>query len=357
MLLQSYDDDIAMTALDVYYSLACPPEAHRCLEYFRHTTALHKNSSYCHPIFEILDFCSVFSKISAQSLCQPPRDLPKEVELLKFDFTNKLFTHKTSTGDDSADSPNPNLLLQSDRPALLIDLSEDHRTYAECIEAYDVSERYRTAFIWSVRFRRYLLASRTDGNHQPLRIVLTAAAILLCCHPNVQSLGHFFQDKTDLFRCMIWLLTTGPGSNCHDSSIPFYIRLIGNQCLSAIVGTRDTSASILSRFSWIQHDLGLNRGQYLGLLPCLVRHTIASLSRPGNEVASNNALIPWYESILSLVLAVLSVPTFLTAFIDNGIISLLLTIFRGSRTLRQSQPLYLLEALGVQIIDMAINRY
>lgn len=346
-----------MAALDVCYSLACPPQAHRCLEYFRHTTALHKTSAYCHPIFEILDLCNVFSKVSAQNLCRPPRDLPKEVELVKFDFTNKLFTHKPSSSDDSAETPNSNLLLQSDHPPLLIDLSEDHRTYAECVEAYDVSERYRTAFIWSIRFRRYLLASRTDGNHQALRIVLTAAAVLLCCHPNVQSLGHFFQDKTEVFRCMIYLLTTGPGSHGHDADIPFDLRLVGNQCLSAIVGTRDTSSSILSRFTWIQHDLGLNRGQYLGLLPCLVRHVIAALSKPGSEVGESPLLVEWYESVLSLVLAVLSVPTFLTAFIDNGIISLLLTIFRSSRTRRQSHAIYLLEALSIQIMDMAINRY
>ena len=343
-----------MATLDVFYSLACPPEAHRCLEYFRHTTALHKNSAYCHPLFEILDSCNLFSRVSAQSLCRPGPDLPQEVELLRFDFSSKLFAQKPSS-EDSADSSS-NLWPVVDRPVLHLNLGQDTQSYAELIQAHDVSERYRTAFIWAVRFRRHLMASRDDGNLLPLRIVLSAAAVLLCCHPSVQSLGHIFQDKTELFRCLVLLLRTGPGSNGHDDKIPMEIRLLANQCLSAIVGSRDTSASILSRFSWIQHELGLNRGQYLGLLPCLVRHVIASLVNPESKVASNPLLIQWYESILSLVLAVLSVPAFLTAFIDNGIISLLLTMFKCPRTQVQSINMYLLEALGIQIIDMAVNR-
>lgn len=52
-LLHSYDDELAILALKVMASLACPPMMHKCLEDNRHDTALHKNQTHCNPFFQI----------------------------------------------------------------------------------------------------------------------------------------------------------------------------------------------------------------------------------------------------------------------------------------------------------------
>ena len=53
MFLKSYNDDLAVLALKVMASLACPPMIHKCLEENRHETAIHKNTALCNPFFEI----------------------------------------------------------------------------------------------------------------------------------------------------------------------------------------------------------------------------------------------------------------------------------------------------------------
>ena len=59
MFLKSYNDDLAVLALKVMASLACPPMIHKCLEENRHETAIHKNTAMCNPFFEIgnVDSC------------------------------------------------------------------------------------------------------------------------------------------------------------------------------------------------------------------------------------------------------------------------------------------------------------
>lgn len=48
--------------------------------------------------------------------------------------------------------------------------------------------------------------------------------------------------------------------------VPLDIRILALHCLVAIVGSQDTSSvSVLGRFSWLQHELGVNRGQYMGI--------------------------------------------------------------------------------------------
>ena len=58
MFLKSYNDDLAVLALKVMASLACPPMIHKCLEENRHETAIHKNTALCNPFFEIGDVAS-----------------------------------------------------------------------------------------------------------------------------------------------------------------------------------------------------------------------------------------------------------------------------------------------------------
>lgn len=61
--LKSYDDTVSMLALKAIASLACPPMTHKCLEEYRHETAIHKNPLLCHPFFEIGTQLSSFLKL------------------------------------------------------------------------------------------------------------------------------------------------------------------------------------------------------------------------------------------------------------------------------------------------------
>ena len=55
LLLSSYDDKLAESALECLSSLAVPPMFHRCLDLVKHSTLLHKNTTFSIPIFEIVD--------------------------------------------------------------------------------------------------------------------------------------------------------------------------------------------------------------------------------------------------------------------------------------------------------------
>jgi hypothetical protein len=361
-LLGSYNDEVAMATLDVYYFLACPPLSHLTLEYTRHSTVLHKSSSLCHPIFEIIDAAHLSNKMTAEDICSRS-EVPTDVSSFKYDFMNRL--HKnTITSADGAITEALIAGVEADCPYLALDLAVDMRSFKEIMKEHHVSDRFRVSLQWNIRIRRYLLTANKDGNYNALKIQLAAAAILLCCHPSSLSLAHYFQDKVEFFRVFLILLKTGPGSTVQTSTefsdIPMELRLMSNQCLAAIIGSKDASASILSRFSWLQHDLGLNRSQYMGLLPCLLRYiTSTYLSYEKNpEFLDGKALllyVEWAESVLSLIFAVLNVPPFLVAFIDNGMISLLLSMFKHKQTHVVSVKMYTLVSLVAQILDMAIN--
>jgi len=57
-LLRAFDDELAFLALSALETLSIPPLNHRCdLDVTRHSTSLHKNTTYFQPLFEIVE-CS-----------------------------------------------------------------------------------------------------------------------------------------------------------------------------------------------------------------------------------------------------------------------------------------------------------
>ena len=185
--------------------------------------------------------------------------------------------------------------------------------------------------MWRIRMQRML---RTlEGRVVILTAQYLSVLSLLSCHPSSNILSHFFQDKTDLLCDFIYMMRTGKQSSCHyysliysfthsftnsrldvicllaslscslvlcltSSSIlittgpgsseysqqpstasstntpttPLSLRVLACECLTAIVSSRDSSSvSVMGKFSWLQSDLGVARGHYMGLLPCLLR--------------------------------------------------------------------------------------
>lgn len=123
----------------------------------------------------------------------------------------------------------------------------------------------------------------------------------------------------------------------------------------------------MGRFSWLQHDLGVNRGQYMGLLPCLLRSAVSFMSslsqtddsssltsEHSNESIVRDRLI-WTESILTLTLALISVSNALTALTENGFITLLLSVIKLTPFPARTSLQVYVEILVIQILDMSLT--
>jgi hypothetical protein len=222
---------------------------------------MHKNSEFSDPVFEIARASTLVEHIPVQSLIAGDFDCSK--------FSSQAF--KTISARSS--------------------FSEAGNGWLENIQATLVSlgtvmpptEQFRA--LWVLRMLRHLKTS--DGRVQYIRQQLQAVLILLCCFPSNSTLANFFQDKTCILNDIVFLLKTGPGSAEYDTSVPLDVRLLAVHCLIAVVGSRDVSGSVLGRFSWIQQELGVNRGQYMGLLPCLLRSAMSFL----NVLSANAAAL------------------------------------------------------------------
>ena len=189
-----------------------------------------------------------------------------------------------------------------------------------------------------------------------MKILYQSVLILLCCYPNSSTLYHFFQDKTNLLRDFIFLLKTGSIPLQENDYIPLQLRMLACRCLVAIVGSRDTSSvSVLGRFSWLQHELGVNRGLYMGLLPCLLRSFTSFMVSQEDcmMVIEKDSNYMWIEYIMMLVSALISTQTALQSLTDNGFIALMMSIFQDNiASVNRSAPIRLYtETLIIQVIQ------
>jgi hypothetical protein len=204
--------------------------------------------------------------------------------------------------------------------------------------------RAQFALIWQIRLLRFMLT--LEGRKVFLEALYHAVHVLLCSHPDGTLLSQFFQDKPDILKDFLYLLRTGPGSVGYvKGMVPIYLRQLSCLCLNAIVGSRDSAnVSVMGgRFSWLQQDLGVNRGQYMGLLPCILRsmtsfllldeglaESVAANPNPDNisadssstamEISTENCssedkgkeyeeTLLWVESVLGLTMALIAVTT------------------------------------------------
>lgn len=164
--------------------------------------------------------------------------------------------------------------LRSDSSLLHIvtDISSDNREMSEIVRDIDSKNtecqldakvqplKAKFALIWQIRLLRLMLTA--DKRKMFLEVLYHAVHVLLCCHPDGTLLSQFFQHKPDILKDFLYLLRTGPGSVGYvHGLVPIYVRQLSCQCLNAIVGSRDSAnVSVLGgRFSWLQHDLGVNR--------------------------------------------------------------------------------------------------
>ena len=222
---------------------------------------------------------------------------------------------------------------------------------------------------------------------------LLALITILHAHPSQDIMSGYFQAQPELCVELIDLLrptvssgtvsaaSTKPGGSSIRAiealacppEVPYEIRYLAVEALTALVARRDGASGGLTgvaRQSNILNELGVGKGMYLGLLPTLVRYSLASLnnfltssknvsveetnSQEEEDVALDIGLaflqatkpplvsekdqimraVKFVDNLLSLTSAVVSAPSGTAALTDCGIIpALLSTVALGSKTL------------------------
>jgi E3 ubiquitin-protein ligase HUWE1 len=139
---------------------------------------------------------------------------------------------------------------------------------------------------------------------------LRALTTILHAHPSQEVMNGYFQAQPELCVEIVDLLrptvssaniaaasgrateTNSPlqrdAITCLSSCqpVPYTIRMLAVESLAALVARRDGSTGALSgsaRLSTVLAELGIGKGYYLGLLPTLLRYSLASLDSPGHE--------------------------------------------------------------------------
>lgn len=150
-------------------------------------------------------------------------------------------------------------------------------------------------------------ASRFGAVGRRLRALIAS----LHAHPSHEVMSGYFQAQPELCVEIVDLLrpvvssvnvsTTSSVSEmadgdinvafCQDAisnlvtdtiqSVPFEVRMLAVEALTALVSRRESSSGLLTgspRLSSVLVDLGVGKGQYLGLLPTLIRFSLSSFS-------------------------------------------------------------------------------
>lgn len=279
-LLAAYDDEIAFLALEALVALALPPNSCRCLveNITRHSTQIHKHSSFAVPFFEIIECaCAVLPSLPIQDVveeslqleqgdadsisldvtalaaikagCGPASPLlpsPREVGSSSSSGGGVGSSSSSSSSDNSGSNEAGKAVISGVQAANLRDL------VAQAQDSSQVGEGYLFALVWMARMKKMLYSAA--GRVAVISSLYQSVAVLLCCHPDPTVLASFFLDKSNLLRDFVYLVRSGPGSNEYrPAQVPFSLRLLSCACLRAIVGSREAGVSILGRFSGAAH--------------------------------------------------------------------------------------------------------
>lgn len=218
---------------------------------------------------------------------------------------------------------------------------------------------------------------------------LRALVSILYTHPSQEIMSGYFQAQPELCIELIDLLRPTVSSAAvsatstleesdstlrqdaitalaNSSHVPYEVRTLALESITALVARRDGTTGALTgvaRHSSVLSELGIGKGQYLGLLPTLIRYSLASLGsflsgrqkddRPeiDPEKSSEDAIafevglafveatlpppmsriiqlelaLKFIDSVLILTSAVVSTPSGASALTDCGLIPALLT--------------------------------
>lgn len=203
---------------------------------------------------------------------------------------------------------------------------------------------------------------------------LQALVAMLQAHPSQEMVAGYFQAQPELIVELVELLrptvsamhmapTYGrPDPIAHLANaqpVPHSIRILAVEALTALVARRDggmgAGLSSEARLSSVMTELGVAKGMYMGVLPTLLRYSLAAITTavtppPVMEIddafmdmglafveatmgpqpprrVQVELLLVWLDSILNLTMAVVSTPAGTAVLTESGIVpSLLATV-------------------------------
>eukprot|EP01038_Epipyxis_sp_PR26KG_P006704 gene6704-9196_t len=356
-LLYAYDCELSFLALEALEALAVPHLTHRWVnasESRRHSTVLHKNVQYFVPLFDIVE---TTSEVTMQDGMTDNYQLNSDLFRIK-PVVNAI---RSKVGRQNTQEF---FELLNGNANEIRDISTDNRTMKEILKEYDdLPLAIKYTIMCAIRTRRLMLNPQQRVIY--FRMRFQACSILLGCHPDASVLINFFQDKIHIIKDALFMLRTGPGSvEYHANFVPLDLRMSAVQCLVAVVGSRDPSTSpIFTRYPWLMHDLGVNRGQYMGLIPCLLRSATSYMTALCNNTLPvedkqevREVRLLWIEQIFVLLNALVSLSTIVLTLTDNGLISSILNLLKAKdATFKRPATLVFVEVIAADIIELAIG--
>lgn len=338
-LLGAADDDISAMALEVLCFVSTPPALHRqqAPEMQQHTSTLHSSQTESHE--RILSMArgwgtkgaglGLHSSCTADDSEFGQGTLPKEAGELRFTFSKEsgiveltlgrdeiihVEGQQSEVSRDNESNEDSSIIKQKRRRVAPVVLGQQSlRSVPElfllCIGKAGGRNRVPNNRIFDllveVRLARsfYCRSTRVDALQCRLRAIIAA----LYSHPSQEIMSGYFQaqpelcvELTDLLRPTVSsasvsaavskMVLSGQGTAsqqdaltvlANSPSVPYNLRELSLQALTALIGRRDGTTGALqgaARHSVVLTELGVGKGQYLGLLPTLIRFSLASLS-------------------------------------------------------------------------------
>jgi E3 ubiquitin-protein ligase HUWE1 len=378
-LLAASSEDIVDVALAALQALALPPALHKqqAPEPSVHATSLHQL-----PLHRVVACARGWGTralglgLETTVLTDEQESLPAEAGEVHFKYYNPDLQEIVLTGKD--------ILVDrqfddSNKRRKVTSVKSTAELFFSCPQ---VPKERQFALLSDIRLAKSFHCR--DSRIKAVERRLRALIIMLHSHPSQDAITNYFSAQPELCAEVVDLIRpTVSGAhvaphptveNLLQNVIPYEVRLLAVEALAALVLRRDglTNGALTgtTRLSSVLIELGVGKGQYLGVLPTLIRYSLSCLhttevpptSPPENEsleigmafleaTALTSSSVPrkfqveqalaFIDSILTLTSAVVATPAGTSALVDCGIIPTLLTTV-------SVDPVHTLKELGVE---------
>jgi hypothetical protein len=351
-LCGSVDEEIAERSIDCLFHFAAVPLAHRSERYIsKPSSHSHRNAQFFPFLSELLEASRCLHSFSWKTILSESFVLPEEMTTKELSFPFPVPVPVSGSGL-GANSGSDTIIVHSkfssadQRTVAEIVASTEEQTKTTASSSLSFSAEKKTVLAWMIRFRR--LSFTAAGRKKLLSFQLKLAMILLT-HPERSFIFKVFTDR--LIKDLVWLVagSASPDTETERSSASsnelLEERVLAIQCLATALDARDSSSPpLLLHFPWILDDLGVSRGQYMGVIPSLIRFSVSWIislrekekenhqnNRNGSPFSSDDLLIlRWVENLFFLVAMIMNIPSALPALADNGFVQSFLTILRSN---------------------------
>ncbi len=350
----------------------------------RHSSPLHKNTAYFRGLFQILQssfICTTATTpkdFGTDALLSKDFHVDEQCYVINIKRESLLFPglQNESIAGNLRENENYMGLIDAFHEAdadVDIDLRTETRSIREYLEnvCQDMAFSLKQAIAYALRFKR--LFQSLEGRQQLVRVKLQVVLIILNAYPDSNGLLVFFSDKSDFIMDVISIVQNKMQFHGDNFHIPLDILLKAIQCLESMIGPQDFASSIFSRYPWMMQSLGINRGQYMGLSPCLLRSACALLVSMEQRQALDREItkayvalnssdndcseLLWAEHVLMFLLNLVNHFTAVPSLTENGLIASLLSVLKIRPVWCRSFHLTNCEILIIEIIETAITNH